>query len=68
MGGGGEWKADATSGSESAGETATATGVNTAAGGASCTAAAGVAAESADSMWQQDAGASTVVPAGACGP
>ena len=68
MGGDGEWRADATSGSESERENATATGVHTAAGGASWTAATGVAAESADSMWQQDAGASMVVPAGACGP
>jgi len=68
MGGEGEWRADATSGVESAREIATATGVNTAAGGASWTAAAGVAAESADSIWQQDTGAPRVVPAGAFGP
>ena len=68
MGGEGEWRAVATSGSESARETATATGVKTAAGGAIWTAAAGVAAESADSTWQQDAGAPMVVPAEAWGP
>ena len=68
MGGEGEWRADATSGSESARETATATGVNTAAGGASWTAATGVAAESADSMWQQEPGELRAVVSDASGP
>ena len=68
MGGEGEWRADATSGSESARETATATGVNTAAGGTSWTAETGVAAESADSMWQQEPGELRAVVSDASGP
>jgi hypothetical protein len=68
MGGEGEWRADETSGSESARETVTATGVNTAAGGASWTAAAVVAAESADSMWQQEPGELRAVLSDASGP
>ena len=50
MGGEDEGKAAATAGSESAAETERATGVNTAAGGANCTVADGVAEDSADSM------------------
>src|SRR5512139_894328 len=68
MGGEGEWRADATSGSESERENATATGVNTADGGASWTAATGVAAESADSMWQQEPGELRAVVSDASGP
>ena len=68
MGGEGAWRADVTSGSESARETATATGVNTAAGGASWAAATGVAAESADSMWQQEPGELRAVVSDASGP
>ena len=63
MGGEDEARAAATSGSESARETVRATGVNTAAGGANCAAADGVAADSVDSIWQQELTAfTTTVP------
>ena len=68
MGGDGERSADAMGGSDSAGETATVMGVNTAAGGANWTAATGVAAESADSMWQHAVGALTAGDSVRSGP
>jgi hypothetical protein len=45
-----------------------ATSANVTAGGATCTAPTVTADDSADSIWQQDAGVSSDVPAGACGP
>jgi hypothetical protein len=68
MGGEDEARAAATSGSDSRADAASETGVTTAAGGARGTAGAGVATESADSIWQQVLMAFTTAVPEASGP